>query len=581
MVSVGGSIAAGLESGIRTGMAMRNAEDDRATRKGLLARQQMLDQQHQEDRARLLTRQSEADEAAALEGQAGSLRGEVETSMQPGAAPLQPARQAQITTAAKTIADKRQNLFVKRGGVDFAALRKKTDEQIAALREGRLDPETMAGPDFGRVFSTATGHPLKSYVREGGPAPIEQAAADIHEGIAGQDNERTVRGLNVLFTPELQRGLGEDSPHGGKIIAKRIVDVHMDPRSTPDDPRVVPMIQVFVNNGKAVKTNGGLGRMDHLVENGSPNGATGHYFAPLTENRTSDPNDPVKSISIKAAMDRIGQHLQLVEGINTPQGLQKVQEAYASPGETPDDWLQAMSILGVKPSTTKKVSLHSIPAGGSLAQVTEDSRGNVTTKITQGNPKPPSANDPVSRMQFQLDEIDAAEEAGELTKAQANVERRAVRSGIKPGKYSGMGATAGSAGGPGLKERKADLEERKADLASLDKDVDAADKRADNARAALSSHVKEKPDKFSDAAAISAWEAEHERLKKRVATADAAHEEAVLAKKGAQSEYQRAKTSTGGPDKTGAKAPPAVGTVKGGYRFKGGNPALPANWVKV
>jgi hypothetical protein len=31
----------------------------------------------------------------------------------------------------------------------------------------------------------------------------------------------------------------------------------------------------------------------------------------------------------------------------------------------------------------------------------------------------------------------------------------------------------------------------------------------------------------------------------------------------------------------GAKAPPAVGTIKGGYRFKGGNPADKANWVKV
>ena len=556
--SVGGSIASGLESGIRTGMALRGQEEELLRRKGLDARQALLDQQHSEDRQRLIDRQDRTDQAAALEGQAAGLRSEVEGSMLPGATPLAPARQAQIASGAKQLEAQRQNLYVKRGGVDFGALKKQADDQIAAIQQGKLDPETMNGPEFGRVFSTATGHALKDYVRNGGPAPIEQAAADIHDGIQGGDNERTIRGLNVLFAPELQKGVGEKSPHGGTIIAKRIADVHLDPNSPPDDPRVVPMLQVFVNNGKAVKTTGGLGRMDHLAENGSPNGATGYYFAPVTENRSTDPNDPVKSISMKDAMDRIGQHLQLVEGINTPQGLQKVQEAYSTPGETPDDWLQALTTLGVKPSATKKVSLHTIPAGGSLAQVTEDSRGNVSTKITQGNEKPgATARDPVARMQFQLDEIDVAQEAGDLTKEQADIERRAVRSGIKPGKYAGGLAGSGvPSGGPGLKDRELARKERKDDLASLDKDVDAADRRADNARAALNAHLKEKPDPITgDKAQAPAWDAEHARLKDRVAKADAAHEEAITAKKAGQAEYQRAKAAA---DEAGAGGKPAA-----------------------
>jgi hypothetical protein len=37
--------------------------------------------------------------------------------------------------------------------------------------------------------------------------------------------------------------------------------------------------------------------------------------------------------------------------------------------------------------------------------------------------------------------------------------------------------------------------------------------------------------------------------------------------------------STASAPKT--SAPPAVGTIKGGYRFKGGDPASQANWERV
>lgn len=546
--SVGEAAALGLESGLRLAMDYNNQRDQKARQAG-------LDRMHLEDRAFDRTRIQRAD-----------------------------ARQQAVdagTVGEAELNDVAQQLGSAGTWEQRAALARREKAARETIGKSR---STLAGTEFKPASQTDLD--IKPFIARyqrgpnGEPSQDEAAAMKTMQSIEQGDMAGVAAGYNVLHRDSIAKIIGKKSPHGGTIVGARLEGIDPDPNSPKDNPRFFGRMKIWVR-GEGGPAPGDAGPGDagapaQLQEDGAPPGATGYYFAPITEDRGTGPTAKVKSFSMKDEMDLVGQHLHLAELVNSEEGRAKLAEG----GMTPQEWADLQARLAPR-MPKKQETAENIGLGGETLRITKDATGKETKRETLQHTARPGigarSNDPIARMQFQLDEIDAAEEAGELTKAQATAERRAVRSGIKPGKYTAGGTTTGSAGatGPGLKEREIARKERKDDIASLEKTVDAADKAADNARSRASSarsdlaqHMREKPDQFAKPEAISAWESEHSRLKeqqaaaeKRVSAADARHQEAIDAKKAGEAAYQQAKAA-----EEDARKGPKLGDAKGGSK---------------
>lgn len=480
------SIGEAIATGVDLGYSRVQDYNDRRERK---ARQETLDQQAQADRGRTLERQADADQTAALQGQASGLRAEVEASQQPGAAPLSPERKAQIGTQASALQEQQQNLFVKRGGVDFKAIEKRNAERIEAMKTGKFDIESVPVNEFGPLFIQATGgHSPKSFLRgpNGEPSEIERGIQQFMAGAEAENSEEALAGANTVFRPSVDRLIGQKNPHGeGKVVGARIERLVPDPNSPKDDPRVIPMLRVFVNSGKEFRG---------PLPKDAPPGATGYYLAPITEGRSTDrkSDDKTKSISIQHGMDFMQKYAELAEGMNTPQVRQRIEEAYATPGSTPDDWLKAKALLGVKSepaiTTTEKV----IPADATLLRTQKDAQGNIIgEQRISGNAKSTGASK-VGTTQEKINAIDLLVENGDLTEEEGAAAKHGVVKTVSTPKASGRGGAPTEDKKLGrmlqsLKEDRLGLEKKKdIVLAEYKAEIqDAPRKRRDEARTAF------------------------------------------------------------------------------------------------
>lgn len=468
--SVGEAAAQGLESGLNLGMSIANASRDRE-------RQAKLDTQHDEDRQRLIERQRLMDQGAALDAQAKALATEG-TALEAASTPPTPEVMADYARRAGIIQQARQQHLAKISGIDVAITQKAASKDIDQIMTGDLSKLAPGG--FTRALTVATGQDPKLFVRpEGGMAPIEEAGAAFMDGLQSGDKSKMLASANVLFGPKLQAGVGQESPHGGKIVRKEVIDLVPDPNAKPDDPRFIPVLRVHVDRGPGFK-----GPRDEY-------GGTSSYTAPLTEGRATGPDAKVKSLSPKDVMDFVGQNLHVVELLNRPEGLAKLQEDQQSGAFDPQAYFTALQGMGVMPAKAV-VKETVIPAGASLNRTTTDARsGKVLKEETiQGNPKADTSK-AATTMQARLDAIDEAEAGGDITAKQAETERRAVRSGIKPGKYTGDGGGGGSGGGTIASGGRAEDRRIGRQLQLLKEDRLTLDKRRDVIQAEYKEAIKD------------------------------------------------------------------------------------------
>lgn len=370
--SIGEAIANGIDTGFSRVQQYQAAQDAKV-------RQEKLDAERTQSLGIARQRQADADALASL-GQQEKLLQEEEQGVVDSGVPRDPASQQDFAARVKGLRQARGKLLSKAsGGMDFTAAEQAGKADLEAIASGKVDPATLGPGQLARAATVATGRDPKDYIRvPGGMAPIEKASMNVLEGLQSNDMGRVISGLNVLHAPELSVGVGSDSPHG-KIVAKQIINVVPDPNSSdPDNPRVIPVMRVFVNSGKDFRG---------PVPPGMPDGSTGYYDAPLTQNRSSDPNDPVKSIGIQDFMQRMTKQLQAVEVLNAPPVLAKLQEDEAA--WNPAEYLQARSSVGVKPTKTLNTTRTPIPAGGSVLEQTTDQSGRVVSeRRIEGNAKP-------------------------------------------------------------------------------------------------------------------------------------------------------------------------------------------------
>lgn len=428
--SIGEAIATGFDTGFSRVQQYQAARDAKA-------RQDRMDKQQEESLATARQRQADADALSALDAQERLQQAEEQAVVDSGV-PRDQASQQDFTARVQGLNQARGKLLAKAaGGFDFTVEDKAGRDDLEALRAGKVDPATLKPGHLARATTVATGRDWADYVRaEGGMAPIEKAGMNVLEGLQAGDMGRVVSGLNVLHAPELSNGVGSDSRHG-KVVAKQIVDVVPDPNSKdPEDPRVIPIMRVFVHSGKDFRG---------PLPPGMPEGSTGYYDAPLTERRSSDPDDPVKSVGMKDFMARLGKQMETVELLNSPQVLSKLQEDRAA--WDPGQYLQARATRGVKPRKLVSTQDKVLPEGATMIRTTTDARtGEVVgeTRI-QGNPKTRRAG----TTQEKIDAIDGQRQSngGPLDDDEADAAIRALAKSISTARPSGRGGSGSNPSG--------------------------------------------------------------------------------------------------------------------------------------
>lgn len=401
--SVGEAAAAGLESGFR--IATDYGRQRRAE-----ARQAQLDEQQRQQQASIQQRQDRQDRLGALEAQAGILKSEG-AGLASLATPPDEATQRDFTSRVQGVSQARNQLLGEVSGYDIDAQRRRGEDGLKKLQSGQAD--ALQPGELSRAITVATGRNPNDFVRaEGRPSMVEKAAMDFMDGMeTGDFGGKTLSGLNSLFTQELRKGVGTNSPHG-KIVAKQIVQLVPDPNNPdPNEPRVIPVMRIFVNSGKEFKG---------PIPEGMPEGSTGYYDAPLTQNRSSDPNDPVKSIGMQEAMDYIGKQMDLVQQLNDPESVKRLQADAQVPDWNPDHYLAALTQVGAAPKKETTIKDTPIPAGGSVLRTVTDAQGRVVSEKTiQGNEKKTA-----TAIEKFNNDLDAAVASGVISEEEAAEKRR-------------------------------------------------------------------------------------------------------------------------------------------------------------
>lgn len=369
--SVGEAAALGLESGFRlaTDFSRQKREEERQAR---------LDAQNAEGLQYTRSRQQEADRRAGLQGLAQLHKTEGQGYVDGGQKPSQEVMR-DYAARGRAISGALTEDLQKSAGIDIPKRQQFGADGIKRLSAG--DVQGLAPGQFTAAINESTGHPSSYFIDgpNGEPAPIKQAMAKISQGLANNDEASTLDGLNAAYGPRLDVGLGEESPHGGVILGKQFIKLVDDPRAPKDDPRVVPVVRVWVGSGTE--------NFNGPSIPGAPQGTTGYYDAPITKGRSTRPDDPPISIRVHAAMDNLDNHLQLADLLNSPEGRAKLEQDQKAAPNVEGEFFRALAQQGVK-APKNKTELKLVPEGVTPTLVTTDPNGNfVGTKSLPATPK--------------------------------------------------------------------------------------------------------------------------------------------------------------------------------------------------
>lgn len=458
MAGVYGAVAQGLESGFNLGLRSDAAIEEKRARKVQEERQVKTDARAEEEfglrkqiHTDTLARQAVHDQRLADVDTLNALT-QRQASVKNKMAGLLEAAGGDVTkvdpsraSVLQAEADEVQRTLDAHNESRYKSVVDKTRQQAldlaSKLEAGQVDINTVPGGDLVRAVTASTRRNVGDFMRvDGQPSRIDQAANDIATGMQTKNEGMLLRGANTLLGPELKVGVGQPSPHGGTIVGKEIIKLVPHPQ---DASKFTPVIRVFVKKDGG---QGGGGRSD---------GATGHYDAPLTQNRSTDPNDTVKFIDMGEAMDRLGRLQTLGQALNRPDLAKKVTDGAKEAGADPGTFLESFYALGGK-MPGKTVSRERMDLGGTVKERTLDAHGRVIKEEDfQKTAVPRVFNPNVGRgrggsgggsargvLQAKLDTLEEDLADGVIDAEEYREQRRAIVSGIKPAK-GGAGTSKG------------------------------------------------------------------------------------------------------------------------------------------
>jgi hypothetical protein len=361
---------------------------------------------------------------------------------------MPPDVQQQITDRATRAGSAREQARTKRSETVFGQPKNQQNysEIISNLQTGRVQLEDVPPDQLWLAVTNATQRDPSDFMGspDGGPSPISKAVGDLTTGLETGNNSMILSGANVLLAPELRRGVGTESPHGGKIVFKEIDRLIPHPG---DPSKVTPVLKVYVDGGQGIQGPRGA------------HGETAYYLAPLTEGRTSDPNDPVKFLDMKAAMDRVGQLGMLTEVMGQPQFRQRMEEGRAQAGGRTRTLLDQMLAEAAAAMPKPKTTVHRLPAddGTTLIEQTDPVTGEVLNSRELKHAARPAREKTFEVKNAEIDEMLAN---GEITPEEARRMRAKNVSGIdlaKDPNATGRSGGRGGAGGAGGKVTEAEV----------------------------------------------------------------------------------------------------------------------------
>lgn len=374
MASIGSAAAEGLQSGFNMGMQYDQAQEAKRSRALSEARQAeelgmrktqfdaQMERQRQQDE-----RQQTVDEYQQLKDAHTDVIGRV--------AALQGAGQQvppELTQEYSTIRDRLNSHRAKVLAPKLATERQQALDFFSGVKAGRVDPLGADVPpaQFYRHVALATGRT---------PEEITQAASavqQIQEGHASGNEALTLQGVNALAAPDLRAGVGQPSPHGGTVVRKEIVKLvpAQDANGNTDPNQVYPVIRVYTDRK-------------------GPDGAPLYYDAPLTKNRTSDPDDPVQPVDLTRAFEYMGNLGTLAAALQDPRAQAKLAQGAKEVGDKTRADLDEMNALGrVELSKHAQGALQqkiqAIKAQGLPPE--DEARAIRVAMGTEAPPKPPS-----------------------------------------------------------------------------------------------------------------------------------------------------------------------------------------------
>lgn len=414
----------GIAQGLATGVGLAQGFQDRQDRKAQQDREyglQLNDQTQRFNRQNVEDARADADygvkvaedeHKAAVTDVASALTKYKSFDAMP------PELQAKFTDQAKTIDETRNAARTKRNQLVFG---KPKDQQsysdiISNLQTGRAKLEDVPPDKLYLAVANATQRDPADFMSapDGGPSPISKAVGDVTTGMQTGNNGMMLSGANVLLAPELRKGVGTESPHGGKIVFKEIDRLIPDPN---DPSKITPVLKVYVDQGKDFR---------------GPRGAhreTGYYYAPLTEGRTSDPNDPVKFLDMRTAMDHVGQLGMITEVMNQPGFRARMEEGRRTAGSQTQSLVDSLMAEGAVAMPKKQLTTTPIKLGDSTLLRTTDPQGQEVSRETVAHTLKPARE---RTFAMKNDEIDQMVEDGDISEDDARRLKIKNLSGIDP-----------------------------------------------------------------------------------------------------------------------------------------------------
>lgn len=405
--SVGGALAEGIERGMGLGFQIqdreRQAEMDKRRQAESDRQAQFQQQQYADQQARLVKqdeRQAALDQGKLLDDEYADLLNTV-TGMQQAGQQITPELQQRIAANAQARREYRSKVLAPRlaqerqGALDF----------FSRVQAGEIDPNTATGRDLYRNLSLATGRTPEQLLE------AAKGAQMATQGLQSKNQGMTLQGVNLMLASELRAGVGEESPYGGEIVRKEIVHllpaIGADGQEHPD--KVMPVVRVYV-------------RKPGMAGPAMDGGATGYYDAPLTENRSTDPNDTVKVVDLARAFDYMGQLGSLAAMLQDPRVQGKIEEGAREVGAQTKADVDAMTALG-----RSRLKLED----RLYAELTGEERKDAARVKAGLDPKAKEAPAGVQQLELQLAEIRAKVAAGDLSPAEGKRAELALISGVR------------------------------------------------------------------------------------------------------------------------------------------------------
>ena len=417
--SIGAGAARGIEAGFGLGLRADAAAEEKRARQVQEARQVQADARAEQELG-LRRAADERAERRLVDAERRDATGRAVTALTGRRAELLAAGTAAQTAGAPVPAGLTEEYStVSRR---LAALRQAALDDASRLAAGQLDLESMTPAQAYKAVTVGSGMTMQDLSR------MPQHANDLQAGIETNNRGLTLQAVNGLLAPRLRQGVGEEVPSGGKITRKEIVRLvpAQDANGQQDPDKVFPVIRVYVQRP------------------GDPQER--YYDAPMTRG-ASVQDTHVEPISVKKSLDWAGNLGVLTSAIQRPDIQQKLAQGEREAGPEVQRYFDEFYAL-TKPAK-KITSREKVDLGDRVLDREVDATGRVINETTLKKgapPKAPTPNAGLGLYRAKLQDINQAEENGDITAEDAAAQRRALTSGIKPQK-------PGDAAGAGLSDK--------------------------------------------------------------------------------------------------------------------------------